>query len=424
MEIRPFRAVRPLPERAKKIVSVPYDVISRDEARKVAEGAPESFLRVVRSDLEFPNTVDPYAPEIYERAKENLAELLASGAMLHEAEPQLYLYRQSIAAHSQTGVVCVASLAEYDHGDIRIHEHTRHEKELDRIRHITTTGLQAEPVFLTYRATEEVDRLVLETTTGTSPLFDITTEDGVHHEIWTVELYGEFLQAFRDVPRMYIADGHHRSAAAAKARAQIAKARGLGALSADDPAQYVLATIFPHNQLNILPYNRVIRESELADEEILEALGTSFHIRQSNSGIPAKTGIFELYLSGFWYQLELRDEARRQLDNEPPGERLDVSKLQRFALSPVFGIEDPRTDKNIDFVGGIRGIGELERVVNSGDARCAFSLFPVTMDDLFEIADRGEIMPPKSTWFEPKLRSGFFAYPLWQGSLEAWRASS
>lgn len=405
-KLRPFRASRPSEECAPKVSSVPYDVVSTAEARELAAGNPLSFLRVTRSELELPEGTDPYAAEVYARAAENLERLRAAAPLVREAEPSLYLYRLVMGGHAQTGLAACFSVDEYDAGLVKKHEKTRREKEDDRTRHIATLRAQTGVVFLTYRAAAEVDALVAEATAG-EPLFDFTAEDGIRHTIWRAggALCDRLVAAFDRLPLLYIADGHHRAASAARTRAQL---RDEGASL--DPEKgdwnWFLAVAFPHDQMQVLPYHRLVKDlAGRTPEAFLAALGERFRV-VPGPPVPSRKGLAGLYLAGRWHTLEL--PAAPAGSSAIAG--LDVSKLQEGVLSPLLGIEDPRTDKRIDFVGGIRGTRELERRVDSGEMAVAFALYPVTVEDLMAIADEGGIMPPKSTWFEPKLRDGLLIH--------------
>ncbi|HSM52238.1 MAG TPA: DUF1015 family protein [Thermoanaerobaculia bacterium] len=392
-KLRPFRASRPSEECAPKVSSVPYDVVSTAEARELAAGNPLSFLRVTRSELELPEGADPYAPEVYARAAANLERLRGEAPLVREAEPSLYLYRLVMGGHAQTGLAACYSVDEYDADLVKKHEKTRREKEDDRTRHIATLRAQTGVVFLTYRAAGEVDALVAEATAG-EPLYDFTAEDGIRHTIWRAggALCDRLVGAFDRLPLLYIADGHHRAASAARTRAKL---RDEGASL--DPEKgdwnWFLAVAFPHDQMQVLPYHRLVKDlAGRTPEAFLAALGERFRV-VPGPPVPARKGLVGLYLAGRWHTLEL--PAAPAGSSAIAG--LDVSKLQEGVLAPLLGIEDPRTDKRIDFVGGIRGTRELERRVDSGEMAVAFALYPVTVEDLMAIADEGGIMPPQST---------------------------
>ena len=405
-KLRPFRALRPSAECAPKVSSVPYDVISTAEARELAAGNPLSFLRVTRSELELPEGTDPYAPEVYAHAAENLEKLRAAAPLVREEEPSLYLYRQVMGQHAQVGLAGCFSVDEYEADLVKKHEKTRRDKEDDRTRHISTLRAQTGLVFLTYRASREVDAIVEAVTAG-EPVYDFTADDGIRHTIWRAggELRDQLVAAFDRLPLLYIADGHHRAASAARTRAKL-RAEGASLDPEKGDWNWFLAVAFPHDQMQVLPYHRVVRDlSGRTPEEFLAALGERFRVLPGPP-IPSRKGLVGVYLAGRWHTLEL--PATPAGSSTIAG--LDVSKLQEGVLAPLLGIEDPRTDKRIDFVGGIRGTRELERRVDSGEMAVAFAFYPVTVEELMAIADEGGIMPPKSTWFEPKLRDGLLIH--------------
>jgi uncharacterized protein (DUF1015 family) len=401
--VKAFAALRPKPDLAGQICELPYDVMSSAEARQIAAGRPLSFLRVSKPEIDLPEGTNPYETPVYEKGRENLARLLAQGALRQDKRPCFYLYRQMMGQHAQTGLVAVASCAEYLKGTIKKHELTRVDKENDRVRHIETLNSQTGPVFLAYRAVRELSDL-FEKKIAQNPEIDFTATDGVRHSSWVVDDPGDiaFLEnAFAAVPALYIADGHHRSAAAARVF-QARKGAGQSA--------YFLAVIFPDSQLQILPYNRVLKDlNGNSNDDLLQKLDAVFVIRDEQVATPSKRHELSLYLGGKWRRLTFRPQFAATKD---PIEKLDVTLLQKYVLAPIFGIDDPRTSERINFVGGIRGIGELEKLVNSGAYGCAFSMFPTSMGELMAIADAGGIMPPKSTWFEPKLRDAMFCHMI------------
>ena len=407
MRLNPFRAVRPPPDLAPQVASVPYDVVNRGEAAELARGNPHSFLHVGRSDIDLPEDLDPYDARIYRRAREALDELLARGTLLRDPEPRLFVYRQIMDGRPQTGVVGCVHVDDYEHDVIRKHEKTRQDKEDDRTRHVLTLDANAEPVFLTYRGRVEIDRMV-EAITPTAPLYDFTAPDGVRHTVWPVPDSWALARTFDPVPLAYVADGHHRSASAWRAGKELRA--GNPSHRGDEEYNWFLAVLFPSDQLRILPYNRVVRDlNGQTPARVLERLGGLGKLSPATDPVPERSGVFCVFLDGRWQRLEL-DPAG--IDPSDPIASLDVSLLQDRVLSPILGIGDPRTDKRIDFVGGIRGTAELERRVRSGEMAIAFSLFPTTLDQLMAVSDAGHVMPPKSTWFEPKLRSGLFVHEL------------
>ena len=416
--IKPFAALRPKPELASQICELPYDVLSADEARGLAAGNPLSFFHVSRPEADLPPDLDSHALEVYAKGAENFQKLIRNGALVQDAQPCFYLYRQIMGQHSQTGIVAAASCEEYLRGVIKKHELTRVDKEDDRVRHIEALNAQTGPVFLAHRAGDALDKLIAGKVSG-KPDVDFTAADGVRHTSWTISDAGEirFIErTFNGIQQLYIADGHHRSAAAARVFQNRKGAGGSG---------FFLAVIFPHDRMQILPYNRVLKDlNGWTPEQLLEILGAAFAISPDASPTPARRHEFGFYMQGKWRTLALREKFL-QLDNADenlqagffrkarnPVESLDVTLLQEHILKLVFRIDDPRTSKRIHFVGGIRGTAELERLVDSGEYACAFSMFPTGMDDLMAVADAGGIMPPKSTWFEPKLRDGMFCHMI------------
>ncbi len=401
--LKPFAALRPKPELASQICELPYDVMSSGEAREMAAGNPLSFLHVSKPEIDLPAGTDLYSPEVYAKGKENFGKLMAQGALKQDAKPNFYLYRQIMGQHAQVGLVAAASCEEYLANTIKKHEFTRPDKEDDRVRHIETLNSQTGPVFLTYKAVAAFDAFVAKKISE-APAVDFTAKDGVRHTSWTISSADEikFIESqFAQIPFLYIADGHHRSAAAGR----VFKSRN----GAGHSGQF-LAVIFPHNQMQILPYNRVLKDlNGLSAEQLLAKLAAVFDIKPG--GAPKPTGKHELgfYFQGQWSTLTFKPQFTSSSD---PIERLDVTILQKQILAPVFGIDDPRTSKRINFVGGIRGTAELEKLVNSGEYACAFSLFPTSIEDLMSIADAGGIMPPKNTWFEPKLRDAMFCHMI------------
>lgn len=408
--IFPFPALRPRPEEAAAVASVPYDVVSTEEARALAAGNPHSFLHVTRPEIDLAPGVDPYTENVYALGRRNLEHLVAEGVLLRDPLEALYPYRLEVDGHRQTGIMACFAVDDYDEGRIKIHEKTRPDKEDDRTRHLLAMGCHPEPVFLTYRAEAEIDRLVEEVVEERAPLYDFTAPDGVRHTMWRVTAPEHLVEAFAAVPALYVADGHHRSAAASRARRELAASRGAAAPAEPAPWDRFLATVFPHDQLRILPYNRLVRDlGGLAPAELLARLGEVMERVEPGGPEPGGKGRFSMYLDGRWHLLAVPPAL---VDDPDPVESLDVAILQAAVLAPLLGIGDPRTSERIDFVGGIRGAGELARRVDAGEAAVAFSLHPLSVDELMAVADAGRVLPPKSTWFEPKLRSGLVVHEL------------
>jgi len=406
-DIRPFQALRPTPERAGQVASVPYDVVDRDEARALAADNPLSFLHVSRPEIDLADGTDPYGDQVYRKAVDNFEGLIKNCPLEIEQTPSIYLYRLIMGDHEQVGVVACCSVDEYDNDLIRKHERTRRDKEDDRTRHLIALRAQTGPVFLTYRASREIDTMAMETMMANA-IFDFTAPDGIQHTVWRVPDPVRFVHAFREVPFLYIADGHHRAASAARARAEL-KEQSFGH-TGDEEYNFFLTVMFPDEQLQILPYNRAVKDlNGLWKENFVNEIKKSFALTENGNPEPVSRGTWSMYLDGSWYGLSLAAEI-----TPPDGivDSLDVSILQDRLLDPILGIKDVRTDKRIDFIGGMRGTKELERIVDEGKAAVAFSLFPTTIEDLLRVSDAGEIMPPKSTWFEPKLRDGLLIHTI------------
>jgi uncharacterized protein (DUF1015 family) len=402
--IRPFTALRPLPSNVERVSAVPYDVVNAEEARAMAAGNPLSFLRVSRAEIDLPPATDPYSDAVYAKALENFTALRGSAPLAVEDEPAVYLYRLKMGSHTQTGVAACYSVDEYDGDLIKKHEKTRRDKEDDRTRHIGTLRAQTGPVFLTYRASKAIDAIADRVTAGPA-LFDFEAADQVRHSVWKVTGadLAAVVAAFGDLPCLYIADGHHRAASAGRTRKHLAET---SPATDNAEANWMLAVAFPDNQTQILPYNRVVKDlAGKTPEAFLSELKAKVTVVEGAPS-PTRKGDIAMYLGGRWHTLRVQAAAGAK----DVGSTLDVSLLQDQVLAPLLGVGDPRTDKRIDFVGGIRGTAELEKLVNTGRAGVAFSLFPVGVDDLMRIADAGEIMPPKSTWFEPKLRDGLLTH--------------
>ena len=401
--IKPFAALRPKPDLASQICELPYDVMSSDEAREIASGNSLSFLHVSKPEIDLPPGTDIYAPEVYAKGKENFHKLIAQGALRQDIQPSFYLYRQVMGSHSQVGLVGVASCQDYLENVIKKHEFTRPDKEDDRVRHIETLNAQTGPVFLVYRASSVLDAIIKQRTASV-PEVDFVAKDGVRHSAWSISTSTDRQtteQEFGKMPCLYIADGHHRSAAAAR----VFQARqGAG------HSGFFLSVIFPHNQVQILPYNRVLKDlNGLSPAQLLEKLDGVFVLQANGRPVFQRKHELGLYLDGKWHSLHFRPRFAATTD---PIEKLDVTLLQKYVLEPILGIDDPRTSKRINFVGGIRGTAELEKLVSSGQYACAFSMCPTSIEDLMTVADAGGIMPPKSTWFEPKLRDAMFCHLL------------
>ena len=408
--IKPFAGLRPKPEFAAEVVAPPYDVLNTEEARLRAEGRPHSFLHISKPEIDLPPSTDPYDPAVYAKGAQNLQHMINSGVLIREPHTCYYLYRLIMERHSQTGLVAVASVADYDSNRIRKHEYTRPAKEDDRVRQIDALNAQTGPVFLTYRHNNVIDELA-ERISRTPPLYDLTADDGVQHTLWLMSDATDIetvTRIFDAMECLYIADGHHRSAAAsriAKLRHQAQQIHG------EIAADHFLSVLFPDNQMKILDYNRVVTDlNGLSNEDFIRKVKVAFDVVLSDSAVkPNQPGEFGMYLDHQWYRLTIKAENIPQRD---PVGQLDVSLLQNNLIQPVLGIEDPRRDNRIDFIGGIRGLGELEKRVNAGDMLVAFSLYPTRMEDLMAVADADDVMPPKSTWFEPKLADGLVSHVL------------
>lgn len=409
-KITPFKGLRPKPELASKVATLPYDVVNVEEARAYKDN-PYHFYHVTRSEIDLPAGVDVHTQQVYDKAKENLDQMVADGVMFQDNEPCYYIYELVMDGRSQTGLICGSSLEDYNKGIVKKHEFTRPEKELDRINHIKTTRAQTGIVFLAYNDNEDVNTLIENWKKDHKPTYDFTAEDGIKHTLWVVDEYPKVASITRifdeQVPATYIADGHHRAASAAKVAQEMAE-NGLS-ISGDESFNYFITCVFPESQLKILDYNRVVKDlNGMSSTDFINALKSDFEVSEpmTTAYRPAKPHEFGMYIDGKWYTLTVKAGT---FSNDPIG-ILDVSILQNNVLSKLLNINDPRTDKRVDFVGGIRGLGELEKRVNSGDVVAAFSCYPVSLKQLFDIADSGNVMPPKSTWFEPKLRDGLVVH--------------
>jgi uncharacterized protein (DUF1015 family) len=402
--IKPFKALRPQAQFAKQVASKPYDVLNSNEAKLEAQGNPNSFLHITKSEIDLPENTDLYSNKVYEKAKENLNAFIKREVLFRENKECFYIYRLIMNGRSQTGLVALSSIDDYENNIIKKHELTRPDKEQDRINHIATTGAQTGNVFLAYRANEALDNLIEKWTSKKTAVYDFVADDNIAHSIWiinddkTIKQIEDIFQS--QISCTYIADGHHRAASAAKVRKTLSQKK--------EGADYFLTTLFPSDQLQIMDYNRVVKTlNGLSEAAFLQALQNEFYVQEQSSAYkPEQLHTFGLYISNKWYKLTAKEAT---YTTDPIGV-LDVTILQNNVLSKYLNIHDQRTDKNIDFVGGIRGLGELKNRVNSGECKMAFSLYPVTIEQLFAIADSGSIMPPKTTWFEPKLRDGIVTH--------------
>jgi len=408
--VRPFRGLRPRPDLAERIASPPYDVLDSEEAREMVRENPLSFLRVVKPEVDLDPDVDLYSEKVYRQGARNLRRLMEEGQMIQDGKPLFYFYRQVMGDHSQVGLVACVSAEDYERDVIKKHEHTREAKERDRVRHIEAQNAQSGPVFLTYNDVRELNSLQDGVCQG-QPVYDFTAPDGVRHTMWLVDDPGDIekiIRVFGDVPTLYVADGHHRSAAgtivAQKRRESNPNHTG------QEEYNYFLAVLFPKSHMKILPYNRVVADlNGLSKEDFVQKVSERFDVGETDERSPKSPRRYAMYLDGKWYGLTPKEGT---FDPGDPVASLDASILQNNLLAPVLGIENPRTDDRIDFVGGIRGTDELERRVDSGSFRVAFSLYHTTVDQLLAVAESGRVMPPKSTWFEPKLRSGMVIHVL------------
>ena len=407
LRIKPFAAVRPLPNIAAQVSSVPYDVVNTDEARKLAQDNPRSFLHVLKPEIDLPAGTDPYSDQVYAKAREALDKLISDGDLVNEAEPRLYLYRQVFENSTQIGLVCCCHIDDYNNDVIKKHEKTRADKEDDRTRHVDALNAQPGPVFMTYRDQDAIDELVRKDI-NQRPLFHFVAPDNVTHTVWTVPDNEPYCSVFAQLGCAYIADGHHRSAAAVRVGTQRRDANPNH--SGDEEYNWFLSVLFPASQLTILSYNRVVIDSgDRSVEQVMTQLSSIGSLSETDNPTPDRPGVICFYIQGKWNRLEL-DEAT--IDRNDPINSLDVALLQDRVLGPVFGIGDPRSDKRLDFVGGLDGTDKLMNQVDFAKAQIAFSLYPTTIEQLLSVADAGLVMPPKSTWFEPKLRSGLLIHML------------
>lgn len=411
--IRPFKGYRPTQELCSKVAALPYDVMTSDEAREMVKDNPYSFLHIDKAEIDLPKDTDHYSDVVYQKAKDNLWNMVKDGIYIQDKKPVLYIYQLTMNGKSQTGLVACTSIDEYIENKIKKHELTRADKEEDRIRHVDTCNANTGPIFLTYKNKENIDKIINKAIEK-EPIYDFTAEDGIKHTVWLIdndEVINSLISEFKSIPALYIADGHHRNASAVKV---VLKRRQENPnYTGDEEFNYYLSVIFPDNQLYIMDYNRVVKDlNGLNKDEFIAKVSEKFDVAEYNGNDcykPSEKHTFGMYLDKKWYSLKAKDAI---VDENDTVACLDVSILQKELLSPILGIGDPRTDKRIDFVGGIRGLKELEKRVDSGEMKVAFSMYPTTMEQLMNIADDNKIMPPKSTWFEPKLRSGIFVHEL------------
>ncbi|PFM62776.1 hypothetical protein COJ48_18040 [Bacillus cereus] len=412
-KIRPFRAIRPVEEKAVQVAALPYDVLNSEEAREVVKGNPYSFLHIDKAEIDLNPEISPYDSSVYEKASENLQRFIREEVFIQDEEPALYIYQLTMQGRTQSGLVVCTSIDEYEDDTIKKHERTRHEKEQDRIRHVDVCDANTGPIFLTYRTKEGVTQFIASWKEEHAPIYKFMAEDGVEHVAWKIvdeDAIAKLIAAFEEIPNLYIADGHHRSASAAKVG--LMRREQYQNYTGEEEFNFFLSVLFPHDELSIWDYNRVVKDlNGLSVEQFLKQIAQYFYVEEATVSPykPNESKSFGMYVNEKWYKLTVKEET---FDANDLVRRLDVSILQDHLLSQVLEIHDPRSDSRIDFVGGIRGLEELERLVNSGDYTVAFALYPTSMEDLLAIADAGEVMPPKSTWFEPKLRSGLFIHSL------------
>jgi uncharacterized protein (DUF1015 family) len=412
--LRKFKAWRPKEGFGQDVASYPYDVLSSEEARNLAQDNPYSFLHVVKPEIDLPVGTDLYSQPVYDKAKENFTRFIQEGILIQDKKPYLYIYRQTMDGREQYGIVGCVSVEDYDSDVIKKHEHTRPVKERDRIKHVDITNANAGPIFLTYKARETINSLVSQAVKN-PPVYDFIASDGIGHTVWIIKddtMSAQIIQEFRKIDFLYVADGHHRSASAAKVANK--RRESNPAHTGEEEYNFFLAVLFPDEQLRILDYNRVLKHlNNHTVEQLFHTLELTFSVedRGTEPYKPRKKGEVSMYLENKWYRLTIKPEIA-SADKDDPVKSLDISILQNNILGPFFGIDDPRTSDDIDFIGGIRGLEELIRLVDSGGFKVAFAMFPVSIDELMNIADAGEVMPPKSTWFEPKLRSGLLVHTL------------
>jgi uncharacterized protein (DUF1015 family) len=402
--VRPFQAIRPAAGKAKDIASVPYDVVNTEEAKQLAEGNPLSFLHVIRPEIDLPDGTDLYADSVYEEAGNNFHWLVKNGLLIREDAPSIYLYRLTMGDHRQVGVACCCSVDDYDRDVIKKHEHTRKEKEDDRLRHMLTLSAHAGPVLMTYRGVDQINRIVRDEVTS-PPLYDFIADDGVGHSVWKVEQSEGLVNAFKDVPSLYIADGHHRAAGASRVKKKMVKNHV--PFTGDEEWNYFLAVIFPAEELVILPYNRWVSDlGGLGEDDLMERIRKKYNLETTREPVPGEKGTFNMYIKRRWHRLRHRGGSP---DSRNPVDRLDLSLFQREILEPILEILDQRKDKRIEFIGGEKSTTKLEKLVDEKGG-VGFSFFPVGIEELLTVSDAGMVMPPKSTWFVPKLRSGLLIH--------------
>lgn len=411
-QIKAFKAIRPKAKLADKVAALPYDVMNYEEAKEMVKGNPYSFLHIDRAEIDLEDNIKPYDKKVYEKAKINLQEFINQGILIEDPKQNIYLYRQIMDGRVQTGIVCCTSIDDYLNGIVKKHEYTREDKELDRINHVDYCNANTGPIFLTYKRDQKIDKMV-ELQTKETPLYHFDSEDGITHMVWVIEdeiIIKKIVDIFGEISSLYIADGHHRTAAAIKVGQ---KRRKVNPDAKDDAEfNYFLSVLYPAEELKIFDYNRVVKDlNGLTLEELLSKVRTNFEVeklRDTEEYRPNARHVFGMYVEGFWYKLKAKEQI---INEEDVVASLDVSLLQENILSPILGIKDIRKDGRIDFVGGIRGISELTKRVNA-DMKIAFSMYPTSIEELMKIADQGKVMPPKSTWFEPKIRSGIFIHSL------------
>ncbi len=404
MEIKPFEALRPKAELVELLASPPYDVLDREEALRIAKDNPYNFLHISRSEIDLPAQIDPYDKSVYQKAAENFAQFQKEGILIRENKPYLYLYTLKYGSHTQTGVVACCSIKDYENDTIKKHEKTREDKELDRTRHIEATRSHSGPVFIAYRDINEIKELCAQLKED-RPLYDFVAQDGIRHTVYRIHNSELLVKAFKNVPCAYIADGHHRAASAVNVAKKL---RSQSTAAVSQEAEFFLAVLFPASELKILPYNRCVKDlNGLNKEEFLNRISKIAYLIEGDCPHPPHKGKCSMYFDGIWYGITFKNDICNTTD---PCEKLDVSILQNLILDPILGIKDPRKDKRIEFVGGIKGVKYLEELVDTGKMAVAFSMYPTKVEEMMAIADAGKIMPPKSTWFEPKLRDALLIH--------------